>query len=581
MQKLRESLTFDEYVALSLADPLLHARLPLEVAQRIEAMFMRWRDLEVRRIARESVPTPRRLSVVMPVWNRARTIHRPILSLRQQIGCEIELVLVDDASTDGTVQRAQRLANGLQLKVVSLAEHGGQSAARNIGIEAASHPMVAFLDADDWWDSAFGLIMTDTLRQQDAIPVCTQRLLRRAPHRSTYRYGLVAPELLRNRNAISVSTFVAPRSTLLEVGGFPEDLSMYEDWVLAARLARTAEFHAVPAALSVYDTTTAQSVSKAADPRSDRQAFDRARERVLTELDRTTLPARAEPPRMERRADFRTEGGTSRPTATRSCTIVVVSFEQPEVLEKCLSALSEDLERTDVHLLIVDNASTDKRVQQILDQATAGPRTSVIRMPTNGGFSAAVNRAHGEISSSHDIILMNNDVVVERGWLEALRTVAEDATVGLVVPTQVVPSDYGDAQKHVPSAEPGYEVDVTFSNHSRNVIPADLRRVAHAELRFAPLFCALIPSEVRSLGLPLRGGLHHESDQFLCDVLRLWGGYRIVRATAGRVLHLNDRSGREKRNEDGAFFARLLDGTMIERPSARLLQRTADIEVLT
>lgn len=578
MQRFWESLTFDEYVALSMADPVLHANLPLQVAHRIEAMFTRWRDLELRRIARLPLPTPRRLSVVMPARNRAHTIHRPIISLRQQVGCEIELVLVDDASTDGTAQRARDLASGFELKVISLPERHGQSAARNIGIEAASSPLVGFLDADDWWDSAFAVIMTNALHEEDAIPVCAQRLLRPWPHRTAFRYGLVAPELLRNRNSISVSTFIAPRSSLLEAGGFPEDLTMYEDWVLASRLSRAFEFHAVPAALSVYDTTTAGSVSKAETVAADRAALKRARARVAEGFTEGTRHPARHPAQSERRrrGEFRTEGDSERPTRGRPCTVVVISHEQPKVLGACLAALGPDAQNPGVDLLIVDNASKDPLVHELLDGFEVSTDATVIRLATNGGFSAAVNRANSHVPAAHDLVVMNNDVIVERGWLEALRDAAADPTVGLAVPTQLVPPDYSDLRTHVPSAESDHPVDVTFSNHSRNVIAADTRRSSDAELRFVPLFCALIPAEVRPLGLPLRGGLHYESDRFLCDVLRLWGGYRLVRATDSRVLHLTDRAGRAKRDDDPSFFRRLLDGTLADRPTARLLQRRAD-----
>ncbi len=578
MQTFWESLTFDEYAAMSVADPVLHSRLPLEVAHRIEAMLNRWRDLEVRRLLRDMPLAPQRLSVVMPVRNRAHTLHRPILSLRQQFGCEIELVLVDDASTDRTVQRARELAVGLELNVITLPERRGQSAARNVGIEAARHPFVAFLDSDDWWDAAFGLIMTNALAANDALPVCTQRLLRPWPHRPAFRYGLVDPELLRNRNAVSVSSFVAPRALLLEVGGFPEDLTMYEDWVLAARLARNSYFHAVPAALSIYDTTTAQSVSKPEHEheQADVASLRTARERVLVELDAMQRIPPSRSLGTRRRGEFRTEGTEPRAADARPCTIVVVSFEQPDVLEACLESLAPDAERPDVHLVIVDNASQDRRVRAILDSAAAHPRTRVMRMATNGGFSSAINRAHAETPSGHDLVMMNNDVVVRPGWLEGLRAAAKDPGVGLVVPSQVVPPDYEDSGKHVPSAEPDFEVDVTFSNHARNIIPEDLRGLDGVELRFVPLFCALVPAEVRPLGLPLRGGLHYESDRFLCDVVRLWGGYRIVRAARSRVTHLNDRSGRGQRDVNHTFFDRLIDGTLAERPSARFLQRIAD-----
>ena len=583
MSGLWESLTFDEYVALSISDPLLHSRLPRPTGARIEAMFFRWRDLELRRIlGREQTPRPQ-LSVVMPARNMAHTIRRPILSLRQQIDCDIELVLVDDASTDDTIDRAKRLSGSLPLTIVTLKDRRGQAAARNIGIEAASHPVIGFLDADDWWDAAFGLIMTNSLREEGAIPVCTQRILRPAPYRPTYRYGLIAPELLQNRNALSVSAFVAPRELLQEVGGFPEDLATHEDWVLAARLATAMDLHAVPAALSTYDTTTAGSVSKS--PSSDnRSALDAARAKVLDSFERYEGNRRHHANDSSRRggdAPCQCHGMSvtievARRFEGRQVTIALVSFEQPDVLRQCLDALAADLAHPWVNLLVIDNGSTDPGVHEILRQAEQHGRTRVIRLAVNGGFSAAVNRAQSEIDSSHDLVLLNNDVIVSPGWLKALRSRAADPRVGLVVPTQFVPTDYEDGKTHVPSAEEIFPVDVTYSSHSRNVTPGDLRRVTDVELRFVPLFCAFIPADVRAIGLPLRGGLHYESDRFFCDVIRHWGGYRIVRAPGAQVLHLTDRSGRALRERRRVHFSSLMGSPLHPRPATRLLTQSLD-----
>lgn len=576
------TLGFDEYAALSVTDPVLHLRLPMTVGQRMEAMFERWRLLELQRIRRNLAATPdappRRLSVVMPARDRAHTLHRPILSLRQQLDVDIELILVDDASSDGTAARAEELAGDLDLKVIRLPDQKGQSFARNVGIEAASSEFVAFLDADDWWDAAFGLIMTTALVEQQAIPVCTQRLLRPMPHLDTFRYGLVSPDLLANRNAVSVSAFVAPRAMLLDVGGFPEDLRMYEDWVVAARLARVSEFHAIPAVLSVYDTTSAASVSKADSAESDRIALETARTRVLDELARHPSRTGALAPRTAQRRSgaFRTEGWSRRAIEQRGCTIVVVSFEQGSLLRRCLEALERTTGPEDADILVVDNGSTSPETLDVLAEASARGRCTVIHLPTNGGFSAAVNRAHRAVASDRDLLVMNNDVIVTPGWLPPLRERAADPTVGLVLPSQLVPPEFEDSGKHVPSRFEGFDVDVTRSEHARNVAPADLRRDAEVELRFAPLFCALIPAEVRQIGLPLRGGLHYDSDRFFADVIRLWADYRIVREPRSEVLHLNVISGRAVREGRPHEFQRLIDGWPLTRSAARSLQRIAD-----
>ncbi|MBN8993890.1 MAG: glycosyltransferase [Rhizobiales bacterium] len=89
------------------------------------------------------------VSIVMPVFNGARFIEAAIASLQTQEGVSAEIIVVDDGSSDGTVDVVRRLA--ARDGRISLVEqpHRGVSAARNSGLRVASGRYVTFLDADD------------------------------------------------------------------------------------------------------------------------------------------------------------------------------------------------------------------------------------------------------------------------------------------------------------------------------------------------------------------------------------------------------------------------------------------------
>lgn len=93
-----------------------------------------------------------KISVIIPMFNAASTIGVPLESLARQDFCpeEIEAVLVDDGSTDNTVQVARSFLERVRFswKIVE-ANHQGVSCARNAGIENAAGEYVFFLDADD------------------------------------------------------------------------------------------------------------------------------------------------------------------------------------------------------------------------------------------------------------------------------------------------------------------------------------------------------------------------------------------------------------------------------------------------
>lgn len=95
------------------------------------------------------------VSVVMPAYNAERYIARSIASVLEQTYRQLELVVIDDHSTDGTLALADAVARtDSRVRVVRLPCNGGVAAARNAGISAARGDYIAFLDSDDWWHPA-------------------------------------------------------------------------------------------------------------------------------------------------------------------------------------------------------------------------------------------------------------------------------------------------------------------------------------------------------------------------------------------------------------------------------------------
>lgn len=90
------------------------------------------------------------ISVVMPTYNRAKTINRAIDSVLNQTYKDIEFIIVDDASTDNT-EAIVKGYNDKRIKYIKLEENKGANYARNIGIENARYDYIAFHDSDDEW----------------------------------------------------------------------------------------------------------------------------------------------------------------------------------------------------------------------------------------------------------------------------------------------------------------------------------------------------------------------------------------------------------------------------------------------
>ena len=92
-----------------------------------------------------------RVSVVIPAYNAARFIERTLRSALAQTHANLQVLVIDDGSTDATVAIAREVGgNDPRLEIISV-ENGGVASARNIGTERADGDYIAYLDADDLW----------------------------------------------------------------------------------------------------------------------------------------------------------------------------------------------------------------------------------------------------------------------------------------------------------------------------------------------------------------------------------------------------------------------------------------------
>ena len=93
------------------------------------------------------------VSVIIPTWNRRAMVSEAIASVLAQTGARFELIVIDDGSTDGTLDDLRPLAAQARENPIRIegTPHRGPAAARNRGVELARAPLIAFLDSDDLW----------------------------------------------------------------------------------------------------------------------------------------------------------------------------------------------------------------------------------------------------------------------------------------------------------------------------------------------------------------------------------------------------------------------------------------------
>ena len=198
-------------------------------------------------------------SVIIPLYNKSRYIEATLASVTNQSFSNIEILVIDDNSTDDGPARVRRMAHDDPRIRLRWQPNAGVSAARNTGIQASTCEWIAFLDADDRWD-------TDYLQQM-------YDLICRHPKENLFacaRHGRMIPGLpeesiITDAAAWSIvywtGTIVARRSLFAIVGGFRKGISRGEDRDMWLRLGLISHTVFLNRELAHYEEETEGSLT--------------------------------------------------------------------------------------------------------------------------------------------------------------------------------------------------------------------------------------------------------------------------------------------------------------------------------
>jgi glycosyltransferase involved in cell wall biosynthesis len=182
---------------------------------------------------------------VLATYDRRATLPRAIASVLAQEDAHFELIIVDDASRDGTRDYLATLSDP-RIRVMRAERNGGPSAARNLGLAAARADIVAFLDSDDAYRAGRLGLPLGTLAS-DAGLACTLSSAVRCDRKGAREarippVRLAAPAfewaLLCDLIPVEATSITVRRSAALAAGGFCERLRLTEDREFLIRLAR-------------------------------------------------------------------------------------------------------------------------------------------------------------------------------------------------------------------------------------------------------------------------------------------------------------------------------------------------------
>ncbi len=244
-----------------------------------------------------------KLSIVIPTYNRVGIVSETLSSVINQSFHEFECLVIDDFSSDGTTEIVSEFAkrdNRIQLFINK--ENKGACYTRNRGTKLSKTDMVCFLDSDDIWDSKYLEEQYKSLLNYPDASAAICKTLRFSGNISNISkpYGLVdypitLARYLNCQIGWSTSAVLWRKGCLQSLGGFSEELDMWQDWELNIRfLAANKQVAITNHVLTYYrDKRDNKQITSSKDSKaiainfylSIRLAFEKARNGRILDLD--------------------------------------------------------------------------------------------------------------------------------------------------------------------------------------------------------------------------------------------------------------------------------------------------------
>lgn len=192
-----------------------------------------------------------KISVLMPCCNNAAYIEQAVRSVLGQVDVELELVIVDDASSDDSVRIIESIADD-RVRLLRNDVNRGIAAVRNQLLAAARGDWISSLDGDDYYWSEHKLAhewqLMRAVGDPAAVAYSDVQLVDAAGESMVLASRMAAPregrifQAMLDRRIMIPRDFLVSRELATGIGGFDEGLQIYEDWDYKLRLALKGRF---------------------------------------------------------------------------------------------------------------------------------------------------------------------------------------------------------------------------------------------------------------------------------------------------------------------------------------------------
>ena len=231
------------------------------------------------------------VSIVIPAYNRERVLRNAVESALAQTYQDIEILLVDDGSTDATSQIGMQLADSFPcIRFLKHLHNQGAQAARNSGIKAAQGDWFTFLDSDDeLLPESIELRLKKAQQEQVHVVHSECVIIRKNGQKQLFGVSPLSGNIYTAVLAKPVPVFPAllvAREALVRIGLLDERIRAYQEWDTVIRLARYYHFGFVDEPTFIYDCRGNDTMSKnmSLDAAGYEQVFRKHRLEILRNL---------------------------------------------------------------------------------------------------------------------------------------------------------------------------------------------------------------------------------------------------------------------------------------------------------
>jgi glycosyltransferase involved in cell wall biosynthesis len=233
------------------------------------------------------------LSVVMPTYNGEEYLAAALESVRQQFDDNLELIIVDDGSSDRTLDIIHSFSQKLPLRLITPGRIGNWVAATNIGLRQATGEWACFLHQDDLWlPGRIATIRSAIGNARGSLIIHNAKFIgpkgqSLGPSTCPLPVGDVPSDLFIERllvqNFVALPSPVFRRSVVIESGGLDESLWFSADWDLWLRLGALGQVHFINQTLVAFRVHPAsQTAARKIEPREWEQQLSTVLNRHLS-----------------------------------------------------------------------------------------------------------------------------------------------------------------------------------------------------------------------------------------------------------------------------------------------------------